>query len=66
MPRRTCQEWHRCYYTAHELQRMLDEKEDDDSDEWMDYQQMGQNGWGMQPGRHLVITAQEDDDILEF
>eukprot|EP00557_Chaetoceros_sp_GSL56_P007408 CAMPEP_0176492950 /NCGR_PEP_ID=MMETSP0200_2-20121128/9293_1 /TAXON_ID=947934 /ORGANISM="Chaetoceros sp., Strain GSL56" /LENGTH=278 /DNA_ID=CAMNT_0017890589 /DNA_START=381 /DNA_END=1217 /DNA_ORIENTATION=+ len=66
MPRRTCQEWHRCYYTAHELQRMLDEKEDDDGDEWMDYQQMGQNGWGMQPGRHLVITAQEDDDILEF
>lgn len=76
MPRRTCQEeWHRCYYTAHELQRMRDENnnnddDDDERDEWM--MSRGQTvpsngGWGMQ-GRQVVITAQEDDDddVLEF
>lgn len=64
MPRRTCQEWHRCYYTAHELQRMMDEN-DDERGEWMT---LGTNGWGMQGRSQVVITAQEedDDDVLEF
>jgi hypothetical protein len=64
-PRRSCQEWHRCYYTAHELQRMMDEN---DRNEIISFQpRTGQSCWGMQQDRQVFITAQEEeDDVLEI